>query len=72
MITVAMSKMQRQIFCLFVNIAEIVSARAAVEINLISPLHGLIVFVLRLIEMHCVFSQILPDAAHDYYICFLY
>lgn len=50
--------MQKQIVCLFLDIAEIVSARAALEINLISPLHGVV--VIALIEMCHVLSQILP------------
>lgn len=50
------SKMQ--IVCLFLDIAEIVSARAALEIKLISPLH--VPVVTALIEMCRVFSQILP------------
>lgn len=64
------SKMQQQIVCLFLDIAKIVSARTALEINLISPLHGPV--VLALIEMCRVFSQILADAAHDRHLCFLY
>lgn len=52
------SKMQNQIVCLFLDIAGIVCARASLEVNLISPLHGPV--VIALIEMRRVFSQILP------------
>lgn len=50
--------MQQQIVRLFLDEAEIVSARASLEIKLISPLHGPV--VIALVEMRRVFSQILP------------
>lgn len=50
--------MQKQIVSLFLDIAEIVSARASPEINLISLLHGPV--VVALIEMRGAFSRILP------------